>query len=472
MREGSGVCMPEDQFEPVQLIQFAEKLASYDPVDLLAAAGGLQLLPANALRVVRLEVLAHIAASLQDDEAHRPHASTHRLGQWCNTGAIGQGWVVAQEDPLDNPFLEAVPFFNGNFLVFPGITDEATLVLHLLCRALFADPEAFSDSLYVGEARELLSAVLALSNEVAKRAGLDRGVEIPPFQEGQTVFIPDARTLTKLKQAVTFRPAELTDLLEKHLVSPAVLDHFTLPMGQLDLASYEFDTGVLRSYPLVRAEDALIVALPGRLLVAVRHVLIRRALERGVCNELARRYHEAVWEHLVESLATLQNEQDHYRPPGTLSIPCSQDAFFRLDSDKMMYTLLITDPLTEYDASDPIGEWSPRSLESQIAARLQEVQDHLFGLDPPPRELLFLLVLQGVGCPGGILLPHAKTLVLPPLGLSAGDLRTIAWLEQENQLALWKFAKASWKVRKQAAVQVFCQLDEFAAYRANGDSYT
>ncbi len=55
--------------------------------------------------------------------------------------------------------------------------------------------------------------------------------------------------------------------------------------------------------------------------------------------------------------------------------------------------------------------------------------------------------------------------------LSAGDLRTITWLEEYDQLVLWKFARASWKVRARAAVQVFCQLDEFAAYRAHGYSY-
>src|SRR6266566_2604481 len=151
MQEGRDAGMPEDQFEPAQLVQFAEQLAPYDPVDLLAAAGGLQLLPANAHRAIRLEVLAHIAASLSDDEANRPRASAHLLDQWCNTGVLGQGWVAAQEDPFDNPFLEALPYYNGNFLVFPGIADESTFVLHLLCKALFADPDAFSDLLYVEE---------------------------------------------------------------------------------------------------------------------------------------------------------------------------------------------------------------------------------------------------------------------------------------------------------------------------------
>ncbi len=472
MQERNDAYIPEDQFNPTRLVQLTEQLAPYDPVDLLAAVGGLQLLSENAHRAIRLEVLAHVIASLQDQQPNRPYASRHRLSQWCNTGILGQGWVAAQEDPFDNPFLEALPFYNGNFLVFPGISEESTLVLHLLCRALFANADAFSDPHYVKEARELLSAVLALSNEVATRAGLVRGVEIPPWKEGQAVFIPDARALAKLKQAVTFHSSDLTRLLEEHLASPAVLDQLTLPLGQFALTEYELDRGPLRSRPLVRADDAFIVALPGMLPVATCHAIIRRALERGVGDELARRYREAVWEHLVESLATLHHEQYSYRPPGTLYIPSSLDAFFSLDSDKMMYTLLITDPLTEYDASDPFGEWSLRSLESQVEARLHEVQDHLFGLDPSPRELLFLVVLQGVGRPGIFLTTRSESLVLPPLCLSAGDLRTIAWLEQENQLVLWKFARASWKVRVRAAVQVFSQLDEFAAYRAHDYSYT
>jgi len=464
--------MPNGQFDLAQLIQFAEELAPYDPVDLLAAAGGLQLLPENAHRAIRLEVFAHIAASKKDDEANRPYAKSHRLDQWCNTGVLGQGWVAAQEDPFENSFLEAFPFYNGNFLVFPGIADESTFVLHLLCQALFADPDAFSDPLYVREARELLSAVFTVSSEMAKRAGLVRGVEVPPWAKERAVFIPDARMLAALKQAVSFHPSELIRLLEEHLTSPAVLDQITFPLGHLALAEYEFETGTLRNRPLVQADDAIIVALPGMLPVAARHALVRRAIERGVGDELARRFHEVVWAHLVESLATLHHEQYLYHPPGALSIPSSQDAFFSLDSDKMMYTLLITDPLTEYGTDDPFRTWSLRSLESQVEARLHFVQDHLFGRDPSPSELLFLVVLQGVGRPGRFLTTRSETLVLPPLALSVGDLNTIAWLEEENQLVLWQYARASWKVRARAAVQVFSQLDEFAAYRAHGYSYT
>ncbi len=178
-----------------------------------------------------------------------------------------------------------------------------------------------------------------------------------------------------------------------------------------------------------------------------------------------------MWAHLVESLTTLHHEQYIYQPPGVFSIPSSQDAFFSLDSDKMMYTLLITDPLTGYKAGDPFHEWSIRSLEVQVEARLHEVQDHLFGLDPFPKELLFLVVLQGVGRPGRFLTTRSNALVLSPLVLSAGDLRTIAWLEEEDQLVLWKYTRALWKVRARASVQVFSQLDEFAAYRAHGYSY-
>lgn len=463
--------MEDLQFEPEQLVQFAEKLDPYDPVDLLACVGGLQLLPENADRAIRLEVFAHVVASLAESDQNKPHMSPNRLKQFCNTGTLGQGWVASQEDPFDNPFTEAFTFHGGNFLVFPGIADESTFTLRLLSEALFAEPDTFSDPLFVREARELLSAVFAVSNEIAQRAGLVRGIELPSGPEGSAVLIPDARTLSTLKHAVSFHQFDLTRLLGDHLTSPAALDQITRSLGQLTLADYELGTGPLQSHPLVQSGDSIIVALPGMLLVAARHALIQRAFERGVADELMHRYYEIVWKNLVESLAILRHFPYFYQPPTPPTIRFSQDAFFSLDSDKIMYALLIADPLAEYDANDPFREWSMQSLESQIETRLQEVQAHIFSLEPAPSEILFLIVIQGVGRPGRLCTRRSDKLNSPPLCMSAGDLQTIANLEGGDQLTLWKYAKALWKVREQTFVQVFCQLDEFSAYRKCGYSY-
>jgi len=380
-------------FDPEQLVQFAEKLAPYDPVDLLTAIGGLQLLPENVDCAIRLEVFAHVAASLEDHEPNRPHISANRLSHFCHTEPLGQGWIASQEDPFDNPFLEAFTFHGGNFLVFPGRIDESTFVLRLLSEALFAKPDTFSDPHFVREAHALLSATLVLSNEVAQRAGLVRGTELPSRSEGHAVSIPDARTLATLKHAVYFHQSELIHLFGDHPTSPIALDQITYPLGRLSLADYDLDTGLLQSHPIIRAGNDTIVALPGMLLVAVRYALIRLAIERGVGHELATRYHEVVWKNLVESLDTLRHLCYFHQPHDLPTIPCCQDAFFSLDSDKIMHALLITDPLTGYDANNPFHEWSLQSLESQVEARLQFVQKYMSSLNPSPSEIFFLIVL-------------------------------------------------------------------------------
>lgn len=116
------------------LESLAEKLLPYDAADLLAAIGGLQLLPENADRAVRLEAFAHTAASL-DYERDKPSISLHRLRQFANTEPLGKGLIAAQEDPCDNALTEAFTYHGGTFIVFPGIVDESTFILRHLAPA-------------------------------------------------------------------------------------------------------------------------------------------------------------------------------------------------------------------------------------------------------------------------------------------------------------------------------------------------
>ncbi|MDJ0515709.1 MAG: hypothetical protein QNJ74_05370 [Trichodesmium sp. MO_231.B1] len=48
------------------LNQLVKTLSKYDSADLLATIAGLQLMPENANRSVRLEVLAHVVASIKN----------------------------------------------------------------------------------------------------------------------------------------------------------------------------------------------------------------------------------------------------------------------------------------------------------------------------------------------------------------------------------------------------------------------
>ena len=55
--------------------------------------------------------------------------------------------------------------------------------------------------------------------------------------------------------------------------------------------------------------------------------------------------------------------------------------------------------------------------------------------------------------------------------LSASDLETIAFLEHNDPLVLWKYAEAQERLREHTEVFGFAQLDEFALYRSYHHSY-
>jgi len=453
------------------LLELVERLSPYDPADLLADVAALQLLPENADRAIRLEAFAHAAASL-DKESSKPSISLHRLKQITNAEPLGQGAVASHEDPCDNAFTEAFTFHGGMFIVFPGHVDDSTFILRHLSTALFLYPEPFSNSDFVSKAYALLAAVLVLSNETALRAGLGRGVM--PIFRGRTgdVMIPDSRRLTRLKQAISFSRAELDHLLtERHLPTTA-LDQLTVSLGKVSITDYQIDRGDLQTHPIVLAGDQLIVAIPGMLLVAARHELIRLAFEHHVEGELAKRYHAIVWNTVAESLGYLGNKALQLSRPDPPGIPCCQGAFFNMDTDKLIYAILVTDSLERYNLNSAFGKWPFQQVKSELIEHIQAVEEAAFNMPSPPNDVLFLILIQQIG--RAVFWNYGGLEILPSslkLSFAAAELQTIAFIEAGEPLSLWKFARMSWQVREKAHLIAVGELNEFFLYRKNGYSY-
>src|SRR5438874_1961113 len=106
-------------------------------------------------------------------------------------------------------FTEAFMFHGGSFTVFPGIAEDSTFILRHLADALFLSSGPFPDKRFLGKARALLTAVLALSDELAHRAGLRRGEEPRTQQTDGGLFVPGSQYIPRYKQAASFDLSEL-----------------------------------------------------------------------------------------------------------------------------------------------------------------------------------------------------------------------------------------------------------------------
>lgn len=453
------------------LAALVEKLTPFDPVDVLAAIGGLQLLPENADHAVRLEAFAHAAASL-GDEAGQHLMSRNRLRQLANMEPLGGEGIAQQEDPCDNALTEAFTYHGGTYIVFPGPVDEATFQLRHLVAAVFAKPGAYPTEDFATQADRLLLAVLALSTEIARRADLGRGV-LPTFLGRETdVVAPESQRFAQLKQAVSFRQDELDQLLAERHLSLSDLHQLIRPIGSVSIANYQLDQGDLQACPIIQAGQQYIVALPGMLLAAARHALIRLAIECGVQDGLAQQYHAAVWRSVVRSLRYLGNPLLGHLELETPTIRSWQHAFFHLDSDKILCALLITDTLNGYPSDRVFGRWQLEQGKGDTATHIRLIEEHLSKLVFPPREVFFLVLVQ----------PAGRTLFWNHQGLgaqasslrlilTAGDLETLAFLESDEPLVLWKYAYHSWHIRQHAHIWASGELNEFYLYRKYGYSY-
>src|SRR2546427_2906940 len=98
----------------IDLAPLASAFAPYDSGIALASLGALQLIPANAHRLIPLEMLAHAVAAIASSTSYP--LTPNKLRQLCNHADIG-GAFRSLEDPPENPFMERTFFVGGSYRV-------------------------------------------------------------------------------------------------------------------------------------------------------------------------------------------------------------------------------------------------------------------------------------------------------------------------------------------------------------------
>jgi hypothetical protein len=285
------------------------------------------------------------------------------------------------------------------------------------------------------------------------------------------VTVPDSHRLTQLKQVVSFSKDELIGLLTKRHIPAQALEQLIIPIGTASLADYQLDSGDLQTRPIVQVGERYIVAIPSMLLVATRHELLRLAFAHHIQDTVAQRYHEAVWHTVVQSLGSLHNISLPLSLPVHPNIPCCQSGLFNLDTDKLIYTIVVTDSLEGYDLHHAFSPWPIEQVQAELEKQLQATEEVIFS-NYSPNEILFLVLFQQIGRSVFLHYRRLETFLTSlKLNLTAADLETIAFLEGGDQLTLWKYARLSSKASEHAHIVSTGELNEFHLYRKYGDSY-
>lgn len=448
-----------------------DPVTTYDCVDLAAGVGALQLLPENADQLGRLEIAAGAISSLPFDQS-RPQMAAPRWRRWLNGPVLGGQDIVSGEDRCDHLFTEAFTFHGGSYIVLPGLFEEATYITRHLTRALFLSNIRTLDTEFVNRAGRLYASILALSDAVAQRSGLRRG--LPPIhRSGNSVLVPSSERFDLLKRAVTFSLDDLTRLLGPLGLDIDAFEDLVATPGDGTVANCIGDKNPIFSRPVLRHGEVFTVVAPSCLLVAARHAVLVRAALAGLMRELADKFRGAVYRDVENSLKLLESRPVADLPPRVDGGPPLVENFFGLDRDKVLHLVLLTDELEDYDPEHVYGEWPIGAAGDQIDSRLVQARTDLFDRFREINEVVHLVVTQGVGrsmalglAGSGPPVEDAATLLL-----NASDLEVIALAEGGKPLVLRQYARAADSIRDKAAVMAIAPLDEFATYRSSAFSY-
>ncbi|HUU21981.1 MAG TPA: hypothetical protein VM389_05540, partial [Phycisphaerae bacterium] len=308
------------------------RLCRYDPVDLLATIGALQLVPENAERAVRLQAYAHVVTCSRV-EGNRPAISYDELRHLFDDDPIGAMFGYL-EDPVEHLFTHEVTFVGGGHIVFPGINASAPFVLSNLCKALFFHPAGFPDARFAAWAQGFIKFMLAVSDRIARQAGLSRGIE-PRSKPSTPVLVPDRDGLRRLKQSVRFVATDLSARLRRLDLPASTLNQVCARMGDAKLDPQMIAQSPLACRPMVRIADQVICAVPGAIVSTITRETLRLGLEAGLGKDLCRTYSDAVWNTVLESLALLGHAPVPAPRLPALGLPEGREGLFTLDSDKL-----------------------------------------------------------------------------------------------------------------------------------------
>ena len=437
--------------------EMRKQLVRFNPLTLASAFGALQVMPENAMGNWRLGLLAGMLVGLPP-EGDFEVLTRDELYALVNEGSVAEAAEIF-EDPPDGPFTEELVFYGGSYLVSEGLGESDAYTIRRLAGACFR-PGALPAALQT-ELRDCWVAALKLCDVALRGAGLQRNLE-PVVKSG--VEIPVLERLIGLQKQVTFDLERIGRMLPPRLITalePLVADFDGKGFDDEQLAE-----GGPDRFPFLRSGEFIFLARPLALLSALRHHLSLRVAKECGAEHLAEIFGSAVDHDVLTSLRRMgmSAEQKGKREAGggfsEIKAP--------FDEDKTLHVLVLADNFKGLNPAEPYSVWDGSASAEAIDRRFSEIETEAKGIG---ETALLLLVMQPAGRQVLLLAPGDRKQEVALIFLTAADLETIAVIEAEDPLALWKFATAVSSLGASTSMRMSSMLDVFGAYRDGGRSF-
>ena len=426
-------------------------IESFDSEHILNMFIGLQLMPENHGKNIRIEKLArHLALNLNHGNSEKLVLLKQHLDK--------EFAFDMSEDLPENLFCENIVFFGGNYTIFPGISSHVVEIFTNLTETVFHYkddlPSGFVDCIYPGvtlmlNLGELLVRKTAYHGNIE---GIETNSKFDYPAEGADFSITEI---------------ELANIFLQNGIKPHIIDDFMIFPEDKKYQLDDPDLNPLLYYPIVKFNSKYYFLMLSNQVGAMNEYILRMSRKWNCDWELVAKYHELVWHKLWGACDRMHWHLLDMELPENRVNTNLKERVFQFDTNRLAYVCYIYDNkvIDKYTLAEQEDFW-----DKHINERIKEVIDW-FKTDEQWTDYKFLSLITYSSIGQSIFLDIEKEQEKElRLTFSAFDLIQLSQTEEWNSLSLWKFAKA-FSILSQTTKSIASACDIYSLYKAKDESF-
>lgn len=435
---------------------------NHNSFDLLQSIAGLTLLPENHGKYVRMEMLAQ--EIIESYNTKKEFASAEILKSFLDKEYPSNHL----EDPPVNLFTDLITFYGGDYLIFPGITENGSLILTNQLTSIFHFPDNNIPEQFKSNCSHVASLILCISNAIATKLGYTR------YQDGTAkkdeIYFPTNERLNNLREAVAFSEDEMNQLLTENKIAPEALKIFLVNIHSADFSNPHIEESPLLYKPILHIDGKYLIVSPATLSLALTNFIWSVAESWGCMKEVSEAYQNTVWNMLQLQLRTMnfdRIEDEEIIGKTELQI---REGLYQFDDDKIAYIQLIYDSGNNFNGTQLISSKENLKSSETVESHKDDVVKKIF-LNPEYKnfQLLHFTIISSIG--RDFYYPIRRTENARTIAMALSDFDVLYELKETNAIDLWKFSIAREEQLPQIPMPNFSFLDQFKLYQDHNDSF-
>lgn len=439
---------PRTNKESKKVFKFIE---SYNSAQLLDFVIGLQLLPENHGKNIRIEKLAtHIVQNLNDNAKGNLSLFKEYLDEEYEYNPM--------EDLPENLFCENVVFFAGNYTVFSGIYGYAIETFKNLSESIFLQnntlPNGFKSHVYSG-----ITLILNIGQTLCQKFNISGNIK-------------DIEGGSKLDysfelQDTSFSQDEILRICSDNNIDPEIFNDFVISPNDERFSLEDPDLNPLLYHPIILHAGRYYFALISNQINALNEFIFRLSDLYDCNKELVSLYHKKLWEEQWGACNKMGWQLTDILLPENTQIDILKERIYQFDTNRIAYSCYFHNSSIKdkYKVNNSIdGDFDLNQRINKVVTALKndkKFQDY---------KILTLINYETMG----------RNLYLKLERPQENELRIMIPIHQFNllcnsedwhNLSLWKFAKSHKRFSKITTTALTDTLDIYSIYKANDQSF-